>query len=296
MGCRFEIMIDVLRAEHDRFSCAAIARELGELIGDWHDRLTVFAPHSLASRINRHPAGVAMPIDRDMFDLCAQCERLRERTNGAFNIAAGTLMHAHGFRGGPSPVDMADLDLAHAIELDEGNLSITRNDTRIALDFGAIAKGFVLDLLRAELETHGLSNGFIHGGTSSVLAVGLDADDRPWSVRTGESRHHEFRLHDRSLGVSEHGSRVVGRAGQTLGHIMDPRTNGPCQNEVSLVACAHASAAVADAYSTALSVEPMLANDLTVDACSILILESEHATLLDPLGVITRPDLCKDSQ
>ncbi len=291
MGCRFEILIDARCAGHDRSSCAAIARELGELIVDWHNRLTIFHPHSLASRINRQPAGVPLRIDLDMFELCALCERLRVRTHGAFNIASGTLMHAHGFRGDRSPIDTAGLDLGQAIGLDESHLTITRNDPRIALDFGAIAKGFVLDLLGAELGGHGVANAFFHGGASSVLARGLDANDHAWSVRAGG---HDFRLGELALGVSEHESRVVDRAGQTLGHIMDPRTHAPCRNAVSLVTCAHASAAVADAYSTALSADPSLAPLLADDACSMLIRESEHATMLDPLGVITRPAHDKD--
>lgn len=294
MGCRFEIMIAVPRTGHDRYSCAAVARELGELISDWHNRLTVFSPHSIASRINRCPAGVAIPIDRDMLSLCLLCDRLRRRTGGAFNIAAGTLMHTHGFRGDPTDADLSALDLDHAIQIDQTNLTITRTDERVSLDFGAIAKGFVLDLVRQELEEHGIAHAFVHGGTSSVLAMGLDACEHAWAVRTGDSAPHDFHLSDLALGVSQHGSRVVDRDGRTLGHIMNPRTGAPAENAVTLVACAHASAAVADAYSTALSVDPGLADTLSADQCSVLIIELGRRTLHDTLGVITRPDLHKE--
>lgn len=292
MGCRFEVLIDVERSPYDAFSCGAVIEEIGELICDWHDRLTVFSPASVTSRINAHPAHAPVAVDVEMFELLRLCEALREQTLGAFNIAAGTLMHAHGFRGnGPDRTSLRDLDLAHAITLDDSAMSVTRNDPRVALDFGAIGKGFVLDLIASELRGHGIEHAFVHGGTSSAIGLGSEAASCGWVVRVGESPVCDVRLSGSALGVSEISGRTLGD-GET-GHVMDPGSGAPASVGVARIACVHPSAAVADAYSTALNVKPELAGSLQEHGCSVVIFPSSShpssphsARVFDRVGVI----------
>lgn len=288
MGCRFEVLIDVDRSPHDAWSCGAIGDEMVELILDWHQRLTVFEPGSIVSGINRQPVGMPLAIDPDLFGLCQLCDSLRIETRGAFNIASGTLMHAHGFRGGGATTTPDGIDLDRAFTLDTESSTITRHHARASLDFGAVAKGFVLDLIEAELRSHGISHAFIHGGTSSSLAMGTDSTARPWGVRISEGPCCDVRLSDMALGVSEIGSRTVENGGITRGHVMDPRTGGPASSSVARVACAHRSAAVADAYSTALNVDPSLVEHLCDAACSVVLytLESPRPMIYDGLGVV----------
>lgn len=291
MGCRFELILDTADSPHDRFSIEAIADELVELIHDWHDRLSIFSPTSIASRINAAPAGVPVRVDRDLFELLRLCELICEETDGAFNIAAGTLMRMHGFRGEPEQALLpGQIDLRHGFTLDNESLSITRNDERVSLDFGAIAKGFVLDLIAEELRGYEIRHAFVHGGSSSILGFGLQDETNPWRVRVSDQPCLNVQLRSTSLGVSEHSGR---HNAQHDGHIMDPRTGEPARNAIVRVACTHPSAAIADAYSTALSVRPELIDRLHEHGCSIAMFtsssEPESACLRDRLGVFTNP-------
>jgi len=291
MGCRFELMLDPKDSPHDLFSVEAIGDELIEMIQDWHDRLSVFSPTSVVTRVNTSPAGVPIRVDRDFFELLRLCERLCEETEGAFNIAAGTLMHTHGFRDRPGTDTQEDhLDLTHAFTLDQDSMTITRNDNRISLDFGAIAKGYVLDLISQELRSYEICRTFIHGGSSSILGFGDRKETHPWMVLVAETLDLHASLSSSSLSISEHSGRVNA---ENQGHIMDPCTGRPAVNQIERVVCAHPSAAIADAYSTALSVRPDLIDQLHEHGCSIAILtkstDPEHVCIRDRLGVFTNP-------
>ena len=275
MGCRFEILIDVDRSGLSRAECAAVCEEMRELVLDWHARLSVFEEGTIISRFNRGRAGDAFVLDDDLFALCSLCDRLRLDTDGAFNIAAGTLMEAHGFR--ESVVDDLDgLSIDKGFVLDKTQRTITKTDGRIRIDFGGIAKGFVLDLIRNELEELGITDAFVHGGTSSVMGMG-----RGWSAGVGDGM--TATLEDLSLGVSETDSRVVDGSG----HVMDPQTMAPATSSLQRVACVHKSAAAADAYATACCVWPNLIERLGDGSCTLIVFDTESEPIaIDPLGVV----------
>lgn len=290
MGCRFELILDPEGSPHDRFGVEAIADELTELITDWHERLSIFTPTSLISRINATAPGMPVRVDRDLFELLRLCRQLCEDTHGAFNIAAGTLMHEHGFRNTPAPHPHPAPDLNDPFTLDEAALTIARANERVSLDFGAIAKGFVLDLIAQELRAYRIRRAFVHGGSSSVVAVGSQPNDLPWKVLVSEAPSVQAQLERMALGISEHAGRLNDHQ---QGHIMDPTTGRPAANRVKRVVCTHPSAAVADAYSTALSVRPDLIDELHEHGCSIIVLSNDAGTdeprIRDRLGVFSPP-------
>jgi FAD:protein FMN transferase len=255
------------------------------LVLDWHQRLSVFEPGSIVSRINRTPVGVGLDLDEEMFSLLDLCDQLRIKTGGAFNIGAGTLMSAHGFRA--QHIDgkkIEGLDLEHAFVLDDQRRTLTRCDERVSLDLGAIAKGFVLDLIHEELIEHGIADAFVHGGTSSILALGYDLGGQVWSVELGDGQL--VGLSGMAMGVS----RADGRMNESLefGHIMDPRTNQPSASGVIESVCVHRSAAFADALSTACSVRPELVDRVADTESSLLVIDSlSRVHRCDPLGVFS---------
>ncbi len=291
MGCRFEMMIDIDRSPHSRSDGRAIAEEMREIVLDWHDRLSVFNHNSIISHLNTTPVGTPFQLDPDLYSLCKLTEQLRIRTQGMFNIAAGSLMYAHGFRGDNHECqDLNTLDLSEAITLNNHDQTITRNHEAVSLDFGAVAKGFVIDLIREELNGYGIHNAFIHGGTSSAAGMGNKQPGSLWIVQTGE--HAEVSLSDFSMGVSVRNSRTVNLRNEIYGHVMDPSTNAPARSTIELAACIHKQAAVADVYSTACTIRPELISHLSDKDCSIIAypsdasLDSPKPIIHDPLGVI----------
>lgn len=292
MGCRFELLLDRAHGSLDPGAIDAVGIEIEELVLDWHARLSVFESGSITTRINTTAARQALTIDQEMCTLCALSEQMRAISGGCFNIAAGTLMHALGFRG-EAQRNLNGLDLRHAITLDQKSGTITRNDERVKIDFGGVAKGFVLDLVRELLDEYGITNAFVHGGTSSAIALGTDPDGEAWSVRTGTV---DLLVGSYGVGISEPTGREVIDNGERVGHVVDPRDRDRLGKRliaegIERATVVHESAAIADALSTAICLDPStldraIEHGIEELSCVVRGADGVDRVLIDRLGVV----------
>lgn len=267
MGTRFECVLAAFDRPVRATEAAAIAEEVEYLVRDWHQRLTVFDPVSPVSVVNALAAERPVSVDPELFALLERCLSHTRDTNARFDVAVGSLMRAHGFRPprhGSSPGSpVADThepawgsDLIH---LDPAACTVRFRRPGVSIDLGAIAKGFVLDLARADLTEFGVTHALIHGGTSSVLAIGPRPDGSPWRVRllADDPDSPVVDLVDTALSVSA----PSGCTANGHGHIMDPATGLP--SDAAAAACVIGpSAEVCEAWSTALTIDPSLTDRL----------------------------------
>jgi thiamine biosynthesis lipoprotein len=227
MGTRCEVIV------HAHRDATAIAERAVELLGEWHTELTRFEPGGTVWRLNA-AAGSSVPLGEEIAALLARCERYAADTDGAFSVIR------RGDRFEP-------MSTAFALMADGRRAGSVRADR--AVDLGGVAKGFAFDRIREELEDLGCTSAFLHGGTSTITAMGTSPDGVPWGVRldAGDgSPSPSARLRDRSMSVSsQHGDRP--------NHIVDPRTGKPATG-CSFAACIGESAEETDAWSTALTV------------------------------------------
>ena len=128
------------------------------------------------------------------------------------------------------------------------------------LDLGAIGKGYAVERAAEVLREAGVTSALLHGGTSTVQAIGQPPGEEFWKIaietpsplpdapptllghRSAQRRGHvRFR---------RAGAFFSGR-GRTFGHVIDPRTGEPATGAV-LAAVVLPSATETDALSTAL--------------------------------------------
>ncbi len=223
----------------------AVGEEALALIGEWHDRLSTFDPGSLVSKINREGASLPVPVDDELFGLLAMCERIRVDSEGAFDVSVGSLMRAHGFRPGGTGEPTSERGVrgltlglsAQSVELRGG----------AEIDLGAIAKGAALDAAREILLDAGVESALIHGGGSTIVAIGAPPGADAWRVRLGdEPGAPSVRLRDQSVSYSS--ARPGG-----IEHVMDPRSGRPTR-ACEASACVGESALETDAWATVLFV------------------------------------------
>lgn len=205
---------------------------LGELVLDeiagWHHRLNRFAPDSWVAHVNRTAASSPVRCDEDVWALLADAQAVWLASGGAFDITRG---------------------FGHALVLDADTRTLKFDDRSMALDFGGIAKGHALDCCAHLLRDHGVTSAFLHGGTSSGLAIGLDPTTaKPWRV--------DFQVPGlRDSGTS--GSRdlafsVSDAASQSHPHIVDPRSGAMITGgRTARVIVTGPSARLCEAWSTA---------------------------------------------
>jgi len=265
MACRFEIVFNAGEVA----DATAIAVDCLDLVDEIENRITVYRDTSELSRLNATAADGWQPVAADLLALLVQARELHERTAGGFDMAAGALVRTWGFlrRQGRTP---SNEELARAreatgmqwVELDEAGSRVRFTRPGVELNPGAIGKGWAIDRVIERLRDAGVESSLVHGGASSVRAMGGQGPVRPGTRSWPVGMRHPLRpgrrlatvqLDHRALGTSGSGTQFFIDRGRRLGHILDPRTGMPAEGVLSATVIAP-TAAEADSLSTALYV------------------------------------------
>lgn len=260
MATRFELVL----AGGDPVRLRAIGEAALAAVAECEARLSPFVRGSAIARCNAGAAEAPVRVDPQTFDLLLACRTLHAASRGAFDPTVGPLLAALGFRGTPA-ADAAGLADARAavgmqhVALDERAQTVHFLRPGMALDLGAVGKGEALDEAAAVLREHGVAAALLHGGTSSVLAIGAPPGLPGFRIGIGAAPGPAATLRDLALSVSRPDGRVARtRSGAPLGHVVDPRTGEALPARPALCAVLAPSARTADAWSTALLVDPAL--------------------------------------
>lgn len=246
MGTRFELVLD----DVDPSRLGPIADHVLEEVRHWHDRLSLFKRDSFLSFINEHAPHEAVPLEPELFSLFELCVSVHRASGGAFDPAIASVMSALGLhedavlpQGSVAPERPGPGRGMGAIELDANRRTIRFLASDVVLDLGAVAKGFALDMAASHLREFGIERALLHGGTSSIVAIGAPPGADGWRVALGpDADAPVMTLCDGALSFSApHGRTVEGPDGRTRAtHILDPRTGTPAQTGVFATAVASA--------------------------------------------------------
>jgi thiamine biosynthesis lipoprotein len=261
MATRFELLLHGEDAARLR---AAGEEALGE-IARLHKQLSFYDPSSEISFINRQAAMGPVKSDPRLFRLLAECASLSDLTDGAFDVTIGPLVSAWRIAGeaGRVPSD-AEIDAArqlvgmHLVELDEELCTVRFRRPGVEIDFGGYAKGYAIGRAVDLLRDAGVRSALLHGGTSSVYAIGVPPEEPAWRIAlqeplTDQSRPVCVDLADNALSVSARHGRSIVVNGKTYGHVIDPTAGEPVRSALAAAAVGP-SPATCEALSTALLV------------------------------------------
>jgi len=257
MGTRFELVLD--GADEPRLRAAG--EEALFEIEDADRRLSLFRRDSLLSHLARSAAarpGEWVRLDADTYALLELCVAVHRASDGAFDPTVAPLMRALGLHDERSQAPRLDLESSRAtvggdaLELDPRGRRARLFRPGAHLDLGAIGKGHALDLAARALREQGIERALLHGGTSSVAALGAPPGAAAWRVRLGAGPDAPVAaLRDSSLSLSSPSGRTVaGERGELVGHVLDPKSGRPARR-FAAVAVVTPCAAQADAWSTA---------------------------------------------
>lgn len=248
MATRFEVVIE----EVDRTTAIAAGEDALEEIRNADARFSRFRADSVISLLNREASGRPVKVDRELFDLLEECVRHWRDSGGAFDPGLGMRMGAVG-----SGADGGPVAGVAGLKLDPGSLTVRFRTADLQLDLGGIGKGWALDRAVEALRAAGVRSAFLHGGTSSVAAVGAPPGRDAWEVAIADPRRSgtgvaRVRLFDLALSVSAPRGRAGAAPEDRGGPVLDPRTGRPAAAGVALAAVVHPRGSVAEAWSTAL--------------------------------------------
>jgi FAD:protein FMN transferase len=261
MASRFEL---VLHGDDPAFLRAAGEEALSE-IERLHSQLTRFSATSDIGRINARAAAEPVRVDSRLFNLLVDCKKLHEETLGAFDITVGPMMQlwSQVHHTGRLP-DAEALEEArsrtgmHLVDLDAKNRSVRFKREGVTLDLGAIGKGYAVDEAMLILRELGIRSAFLHGGTSTMAAIGEPPEADFWNVAIQHPQDAgstdevlcTVALRDASLSVSAVWGKEFVAGDVSYGHVLDPRLGRPVDAAL-LAAVQMPSATLADALSTA---------------------------------------------
>lgn len=241
--------------------------------------LSRFREGSDVHRIRTAVPGEVLNVSEETRSCLLQSFEAMEITNGVFNIFIGDLMDqirdeesAVGFDGNaPSSTG------GPVLQLDPEYPRLKVNAMNLALDFGAIGKGFALDQVSHILREWKIDNYLLSGGGSSVLAAGHGAGKTGWQTSLrGDAFTMELCLEDCAVGAS--GLSVKGD------HIINLATWGGYPHRRTWVVADNA--AMADALSTAFFVMNREQIQQVLDASRselLAIIESDPSSGMPPV-------------
>lgn len=210
-------------------------------------------------RIN-HGEGRPVEVCDETAELLAIALEVCEKSGGALDITIAPASDLWDFKSEqPEIPDSGKLERAAEL-VDYTKLDLEGNAVTLpagmAIDLGAVAKGYIADRAAEYLKERGVSSAILNLG-GNVMALGSKPDGREWSVgiqdpegetgRTGYS----IRVADKSVVTSGIYQRGFDRDGVRYHHILDSATGWPVQNGLASVTIIADSSAVADAMSTA---------------------------------------------
>jgi len=232
---------------------------------------------------NARAAHCPVRVEAALFRLLQQAQQLSRATDGAFDITVAPLVRCWGFMGGPGKLP-APAEIAEArarvgiglVELNDQAFTIRFVRQGVMLDLGSIGKGYALDRAAGLLREAGVTSGLLHGGTSTVCALGAPPDAEAWNVAVPHPDLAEqsvsrggaplkdvseagkllavVPLKDQAMSVSTVWGKSFEADGRVYGHVIDPRKGEPVEGAV-MAAVILPSATETDALSTALLVE-----------------------------------------
>ena len=260
----FGTLMDLSLVGIDQQEAEQVTRWLEQDFGFMHRAWHAWDPGPMG-RVNRQLAeGRRFAAPPSILPLLHRSRTLSEASGHLFNPAIGHLVDLWGFHSDapecrPPPPEQEIAALVQAnprmddIQVD--GFMLQGRNPHVKLDFGAIGKGYGIDLAIEHLRELGIRNALINAG-GDLRAIG-SRGGRPWRIAVRNPTGGVFAIlevsGDESVFTSGDYERNFVYSGKTYHHIIDPRTGWPAEGTRS-VTVVHGEATTADAAATALFV------------------------------------------
>lgn len=256
------------------------SREILALLGEYHRLFTIYhrfdGMENLCT-VNELQNGVhrTVTVDRRITDMLLYAKEMYEVTNGACNIAMGSVLSIwHDYRTAgldePWSAELPPMELLREaaqhtdiqnLIIDPENSTVWLADPLMTLDVGAIAKGYAVEMVARTLEERGISGYVINVG-GNVRTVGTKPNAEKWVAgienpnRDSDEAYLVYlQLAGESVVTSGPYQRYYTVGDKNYHHIIDAQTLFPAEGYLSVsVVCK--DSALGDALSTALFCMP----------------------------------------
>lgn len=226
-------------------------------VRDVDRHLSTWSPESELSMINNRAPGLKrIRCDEHLWVMLRESKKYYELSKGAFDPTVHPYIKAWGFEETPTVPDKKTLrDARSTVGFSKIHLKthvLIFDNPGTQLNFGAIAKGYAADLAYEVLREKGVSCGMVNVGRT-LLFWGGDS----WKLDIQHPQKEEgnaiatLSVRDGAVSTSGQYEKTFEQDGKKYGHILDPRTGKPVENNLLSVTVVAPTATQADALSTA---------------------------------------------
>jgi FAD:protein FMN transferase len=239
-------------------------QEVEAIFENFNNSMSYYVPNSIVSKINRNETDIA---DEYIVRVFRKSMEISHETDGAFDITVSPLVNLWGFgfeKMGDVSKGKIDsiLDFVGYENVKLENGRIIKQDSRISLDFNAIAKGYAVDVLGKYLESNGINIYMVEIG-GDLIAKGLKPDGSKWKIgiekpandlEDPQDWQYLVELDNQAIATSGNYRRYYEKDGLRYSHTINPKTGYPVNHNLLSVSVVAKDAMTADAYATAFMV------------------------------------------
>lgn len=209
-----------------------------------------------------HSAGKPVAVSDDTKEVIGYALKMAEATDGALEPTLYPVLSAWGFTTGGNRIPDKEelLELLKTVGYEKvmmqgGQICL---EERSQLDLGAVGKGYAGDIIAELLRENGILSALLDIG-GNIQMIGKKPDGEDWKVALqnpfGDGNYGILSVSDCAVVTSGSYERYfVGEDGHTYGHILDPKTGYPVENDLASVTVIAPEGKRSDALSTALYV------------------------------------------
>ncbi len=260
-----------------RAAHAAYARiaALEATLSDWR-------PNSELRRLERSRRDQWVSVSADLAVVLALALDVARATDGRFDPTVGPLtrLWRDAARTGQPIRDSDRADALRrvgyrALVVDEAGRRVRLRRDSMALDLGAIAKGFIVDEALAVLRREGVSAALIEAG-GDIATFGVPAGTTGWRVAVARQRGDTVvLLRDGAISTSGDAAQRIGRPdGTSESHVFLPASGRGISRSHSVTVIGP-RAALTDALATALMLVPPAAAQTLADRYGVRVITIE---------------------
>ena len=224
--------------------------------------MSVNIPGSDVSRVNAAAGIEPVQVREDVYAVIERALYFAEISGGAFDPSVGLLVSLWGIGGdNPRVPKREEIDEALSltnwrdIELDPVTRSVFLKRRGMALDLGAIAKGYAADEVAVIIKKSGIERAIIDLG-GNIVILGENKDKRPWRVgiQNPLEKHGVYmgvlQITEQTVVTSALNERFFEEDGRRYHHILSTSDGYPAENGLLSVTIIAHNSMDADAIST----------------------------------------------
>ena len=262
MGTTFNIT-----AIGDDLDEAALGQAVQETLAQVNAKMSNWDPNSEVSTFSASGSTDPMQVSDEFAFVIEAANEVHEKSGGTFDVTLGPLIELWGFGPrkpeDPIPADdeiataLGQVGQARLLDLDRGAGTLAKSEAGVGINLSAIAKGYGIDAVAAQLREAGIENYMVEIG-GDLVTMGENDKGESWRIgiekpETGaQSIQLIVPLDNLGMATSGDYKNFFEQDGVRYSHIIDPTTGRPITHRTTSVTVLAENAMMADAWATAM--------------------------------------------